>query len=92
MRTRCMISFSKVLVGVASGLTIEPGNDDAKIIMSGDFEQSGKVDYGGIGKNGDYLAPAIAGHVVGVEGGETGHPILGGMSITGPCCIERTGW
>ena len=30
--------FSKVLVGVASGLLIEPGNDDAKIIMSGDFE------------------------------------------------------
>ena len=87
-----MISFSKVLVGVASGLLIEPGNDNAKIIMSGDFEQSGKVDKGGIGENGDYLAPAIAGHVVGVEGGETGHPILEGMSITGPCCIERTGW
>ena len=87
-----MISSSKVLVCVASGLLIEPGNDNAKIIMSGDFEQSGKVDYGGIGENGDYLAPAIAGHVVGVEGGETGHPILGGMSITGPCCVERTGW
>ena len=27
LRTRCMISFSKVSVGVASGLMIEPGND-----------------------------------------------------------------
>ena len=26
----------------------------------------------------DHLAPAVAGHVIGVEGGETGHPILGG--------------
>ena len=28
-----MIFFSKVLVGVALGLLIEPGKDDAKIII-----------------------------------------------------------
>ena len=33
LRTRCMIFFSKVLVGVASVLMIEPGSDDAKINM-----------------------------------------------------------
>ena len=39
-----------------------------------------------------HLAPAIAGNVVGVEGGETGHAILGDMSIIEPRYIGLTGW
>ena len=68
---------------------IEPGNDKVENIMrAAILIKAVKL----IGENGDHLAPAIAGHVVGVEGGKTGHPILGGKSITGQSCVELTGW
>ena len=40
----------------------------------------------------DYLASTITGHVIGVEGSETGHPVLVGISITRQfiICIDRT--
>ena len=79
LRARYMIS-SKVSVGMPSELMIGPR---AKWWCQHYLE--GNIL--GLMVIFDYLASTITGHIIRVEGSETGHPVLVGISITRQCII-----